>query len=354
MKRSTGVTVAAIVLLLGSALELLLTAFTTILMFWISGKTYWEPIPTQLLVLDLVGAAFIACVDIFGIITAIGLLRLKNWARITTIVFGVIIAAQSLLSAIVILVIPLPTVPNSPAHIDAIIRATMAGGCLFFFAIGLWWLILFTRRGVREQFKPAPVPIPAEISASAAPIPTVPIPAVPVSAPKPGRLPVVVLVVAIFLLAGTPAIFIVPLLHFPAFFLGKAIYGRTGELIYVPYFLIQLILGIGLLRLKRWSLPATIAFYIFGIFNAATMFFGSGREAYIAAVLRTMPMPPTPASMPPGFPFSTQEFAFFMDLGGVIGILFCLVLTVLLLRARPAFNRAARERAAAVSPSSSF
>ena len=347
MKRSTGVTVAAIVLLLGSALELLLTAFTTILMFWLSGKTYWEPIPTQFLILDLAGVAFIACVDIFGIITAIGLLRLKNWARVATIVFGVIIAAQSLLIAIVFLLIPLPTVPNSPAHIDAIMRATMVAGSLFFFAIGLWWLILFTRRRVREQFQPASVPIPPESSASAAPSPAVPIPAVPVSVPKPGRLPVVVLVVAIFLLAGTPAIFIVPFMHFPAFFLGKVFYGRTGALVYVPYFLIQLILGIGLLRLKRWSLPATIAFYIFGIFNGATMFFGSGREAYIAAVIRAMPMPPMPAPMPPGFPFSTQEFAYFMDLGGVIGILFCLVLTVLLLRARPAFNQAARERASA-------
>jgi hypothetical protein len=348
MKRSTGVTVAAIVLLLGSALGLFVTAFSTVAAFWLSGKTLQAPVPTQFLTLELAANSFIACIEIFGIITAIGLLRLKNWARITTIVFAVITAAQSLLIAVVALVIPLPTVPDSPAHLDAFIRATMVGGCLFSLGIGLWWLIFFTRRSVREQFQPASASIPVESSASAALIPAVPIPAVPVSASKPGRAPIVVVVVAIFLLAGAPFIFIVPFIHSPAFFLGKVFYGRTGALIYVPYFLIELILGIGLLRLKRWSLPATIAFYIFGIFNGATMFFGSGRQAYIAAMLRIMPMPaPMPAPMPQGFPFSTQEFAFFMDFGGVVGILFCLALVVLLLRARPAFNQAARERAAA-------
>jgi hypothetical protein len=338
MKRSAGVTTAAIVLLSGSVLAFLLTAFVLITITWRSTAAPRSDFPRQMLILAVLFYAFFLCVEAFGILTGIGLLRLKNWARITTIVFAVCIILESLqwlLGALIFRLIPLPSEPNIPPHFYLVIRAVLAGIGLLLLSIGVWWLVLFTRRGVRAQFQSAPSSIPVEFAE----------PMLPPPAPRVGRVPVVVLVVAILLLAATPGLFIVLFMHLPAFLLGKIFYGGAGKVVYVALGVIELTLGIGLLRLKRWSLPATIAFYVFQLLNTLPMFFPSARDAYLAAVFRAMPLP-----MPPGlFPFPPHAFDYIFDLGGVFGLLFCVALIVLLLRSRPAFEQAARERASAFS-----
>lgn len=75
------------------------------------------------------------------------------------------------------------------------------------------------------------------------------------------------------------------------------------------------------------------------------MFFPAVRDAYFAAVFRSMPFP-----MPPeAIQFSPHMLAYSMDFGLAFGVLFCAVLPVLLIRSRPAFEQAARERASANS-----
>lgn len=338
MNRSTGVTVAAIVLLLGSALGLFVTILDVTVVLWASSKASPDVFPRPLLVLVVAGCAFIACVEIFGIITSIGLLRLKNWARITTIVFAVCIVLQTLLGGLIILVMPLPANPDVPAHFNVAFKASTLGFCLFFVAIGVWWLVLFTRRSVREQFQRA-TPVPAgEIAAPAA---------IPPPAPRLGRVPVAAVVVAILLLASTPGALLVPFLHFPAFVLGKVFYGSAADMFYFGYSAIELILGVGLLRLQRWSLPATVAFYVFRMFTASLMFFPAIRYTYLTAIMHALPLALSLPQVP--FPFSPKQFGYIADIGGVWGILFCLVLIVFLLRARPAFEQAIRERAVAAA-----
>jgi len=348
MKRSAGVTVAAIVLLLGSALALFVTVLDAVVLVWTSSKEPQEVFTRPFLVLVIGCFAFFAGVAAFGILTAIGLLRLKNWARITTIVFAVCISLQSFFGGLFVLVMPFPNVSPDFAQIHTVFNATVIGGCVFLIAIGVWWLVLFTRRSVREQFQPAPPAVAAEF---APPAPAVPLPVVPPPAPRPGRVPVLILVVAILLLAATPGLLITPFMHFPALFFTKVLYGRAADLFYFAYFIVALTLGVGLLRLKRWSLPAAVAFYVFRMSYASLMFFPAIRDPYIAAVLRALPQ--LFSTPPPPYPFTPQQFARIMDFGGAFGILYALVLIVLLLRARPAFNQAARERASAsASPSS--
>jgi hypothetical protein len=349
MKRSAGVTVAAIFLLAGSAFMLLCTLLGIVGMFWASTAAPQGSFPRQLLIFALVGDAFVLCMQAFGIATAIGLLRLRNWARITTIVFAGFTIAISMLYTIIFLLIPLPTAPNLPPQFSMMFRAGSTALGLFFLAIGVWWLVLFTRRSVRAQFQSAPAPIPTELPASvptgefAAPAVAPPLPPPP---RRPGRVPAVIIVVAILLFASVPSMLMIPFMHFPAFFLGKVLYGRAGELFYFAYLAINLTLGISLLRLKQWSLPATIAVYAFGVLNSLPMFLPGIRSAYFATVFSAMPM----VGMPPGMaPFPPQVMSSIVDFGLVFGALLSLALIVLMVRARPAFAQAARERASASS-----
>ncbi len=282
--------------------------------------------------------AFSLCVDGFGIFTGIGLLRLRNWARITTIVFAVCIILQSLMSTLMFLVIPLPTEPNISPHFNLVMPAVMAGFGLFFLGIGVWWLVLFTRRSIRAQFQSAPSPVPMEFAAPAEPM-------LPPPAPRAGRVPVVVLVVAILLLAAVPSLLFSLFLPFPAIFMGRVIYGYAAKIVYVAFGLLDLTLGIGLLRLKPWSLPATVAFYVFSMLNMFFMLFPTARATYIAAIFQALPFPASPGV----FPFPPHAFDLLFDFAGIFGMLFGVALIVLLLRSRPAFEQAARERASASS-----
>ncbi|HYB61831.1 MAG TPA: hypothetical protein VEH50_10155, partial [Methylomirabilota bacterium] len=146
MKRSAGVTAAAIVLMAGSAFALLFTALGLIGITWVSTAGPQANFPRQMLILVILIYALFLCVEAFGIFTGFGLLRLKNWARITTIVFAVFIILQSLMSTLLFFVIPLPAEPHVPPHLNLVLLAVMTGCGLFFLGIGVWWLVLFTRR----------------------------------------------------------------------------------------------------------------------------------------------------------------------------------------------------------------
>ncbi|MGB6429995.1 MAG: hypothetical protein WBF06_05385 [Candidatus Acidiferrales bacterium] len=352
MKRSAGVTIAAVLLLAGSSLALLSHIFALVTMVWVSIATGEPALPRPVLALMVAGSVMVLGVEVFGIFTAIGLLRLKNWARITTIVFAILTILSSFGYTLIFFLTPWSSLPNAPPHVDVAMRATAATFGLFFLSVGVWWLVLLTRRSVRTQFEAArsTMPtqaaspaMPGEIAASNVPLPLV----LPPPPPRPGRVPVVIIVVAIFLLAGAPSVLLIPFLHFPAFFLGKILYGRAAEIFLFANVAVNVTLGICLLRLKSWSLPGTVAFYIFGLLNSLPMFLPARREAYFAAVLRVMPMP-AGRDMPPNVtPLSPHMMGYFAAFGAAFGALITLTLVVLLLRARPAFDQAARERAAA-------
>jgi hypothetical protein len=357
MKPTAGVMAAALVLLAGSALGALLNIVGLIAMFVVSVVAPQPAFPHPLLIVALIGNAFVIGTEVFAIFTAIALLRLKNWARITTIVFAVFILFQAVIFTAFIFFLPIPPAPNLPPHFDVGFHATMTVFGLFFFAVGLWWLLLFTRRSVRTQFQSAPAATLAsapDALLSATPAPFAPSAVLAYSSPalpipprdsKPLRAPVVVIVVAVLLLAGTPSVLFAPLMHLPAFVLGKIFYGSAAYLVYFLLGAVNLIVGIGLLRLKSWSLPAAIAVYILGVLNSLSMVLPASRAAYLDAMTHFMPF----ATLPNAFPISPQFLAGIMDFGAAFGVLFAIALIVLLLRARSAFEQAARERAASPS-----
>jgi hypothetical protein len=96
VKRPFGVTFSAILLFLGSSFQLLM-AFLTALSGAVVGKipsaglhgaTAPPPIPAWMPVVMYALSAFFVALSVWGILTTVGLFRLRRWARYSMLVIG--------------------------------------------------------------------------------------------------------------------------------------------------------------------------------------------------------------------------------------------------------------------------
>ena len=95
----------------------------------------------------------------WGLATGIGLLRMKQWARVSMLVFAAILVLCSLPAVLVSAFIQFP-VPNDgrlPASFAQILRVSMALFYSTLAALGGFWLYFFSRSRVRAQFRAEPV-----------------------------------------------------------------------------------------------------------------------------------------------------------------------------------------------------
>jgi hypothetical protein len=151
-KPSTAVTAAAIIAIIGSVFAVLGALMSVFGLFFLAHLPQGPAMPAG--VLPLVAATMICvlAVAVLGIFTGIGLLRLKNWARISALVWAGISAPFSALIMLVFLLIPTPAPPHGPAAPMYFVRVFS----LVFYgvplAIGLWWLVLFNSKAVVAQF----------------------------------------------------------------------------------------------------------------------------------------------------------------------------------------------------------
>src|SRR5580765_202700 len=98
MKRSAGVTVIAVVSLLGSVLAMCFGVLSGAMAF-LAPRRESGPPPTALLV--IAGAVYFLP-GVWGLVSGIGLIKLKNWARISTIVFGVLLILAGGFTAVMV------------------------------------------------------------------------------------------------------------------------------------------------------------------------------------------------------------------------------------------------------------
>ena len=84
------------------------------------------------------------CISLVGVITAIGLLRLQNWARRTCLIL-----ATLPVSGCAVLAIIDPPRANSLDISPYVIRLLI----MILIPVNLWWWILFTRPSVKAQFQ---------------------------------------------------------------------------------------------------------------------------------------------------------------------------------------------------------
>src|SRR5256884_3355611 len=88
-----------------------------------------------------------------GLASGIGLIYLKRWARISTLIFAGFLVCISLPAAAVIALIPLPNAydPNLPSNFMSVMRIGMSVFYGMFAALGAFWLYFFNTRSAKRS-----------------------------------------------------------------------------------------------------------------------------------------------------------------------------------------------------------
>lgn len=298
---------------LGSVLALVAVRSTELLPSRASVPAYAKTL-SQIIWGFLFAAAF------YLIFSGIGVIRLRKSARVSLLVFSGMMLFFGVIGVFAILFVflasPLPGPPRT--------RALVLAALVFIYGIpvvlAFWWLILFTRPGVVAQF---------EAKAALAERRR------PVRFSKPG-CPLPVSIVAWFLLSSVLSVFFIPFLPFqlPIAFFGHVFAGPPAiALLFIQFFLIA-VASIGLLRLRRWSLPVTVGLQLLYIANGLITFLSPNYAAQLRAIVNQMQIPPPPPGVPDLLPY-TRYFAW-------TGLLVPVACVVALLYSREAFYTAAQ------------
>jgi hypothetical protein len=367
--RSAGITVIAILALIGSALLLLLAAFMAFAMIVATPPANDPRLPPMFFTaMRVVLPLFYALPAVWGIVTAIGLLQLKNWARISTIVFSILLmvfGVFGMLTAMVFFLKPPPGNGLDP-KMFSIIGAVSAVFALAQIGIGIWWMVFFNRAKVKAQFLPQPFPYPGQEAApyninmphSATPPPpslststevatpqgisTLATP--PIAAPQRTARPLSISIIAWFLLAISIFVPFNLFLHPPIPLFLTTLSGWQAVAFMLISGALHVYVGIALLQMKPAGRLIGMGYFIFGFLNTAVFYFAPGRSARIARFMdAAQSMFPWMRSAESN-PFQADMMPFLL-VGAIGGVAFYLVLLYFLAAAKPAFDRASHEQA---------
>jgi hypothetical protein len=266
MRASKGVIVSAIIAIIGSLVSILLGVTMIFMMRSALVSSPEQPapaIPFGLIFGILTG--FYAGFGVWGIVSAIGLLRLRNWARICFAVFGGILAVFSLFGALGMgLQATFPTEPPpnvSPAFMTGV-YVVFAILALLFAALGIWWMIYFNRSRVKAQFM-------GEAAASA-----------------PRLFPLSITIIAWFLIIGGVNVWMMFLLPFPMVFFGFVFRGWAGRLIAALFAGTSLFAGIGMLKKRAVANSVAIGYFVLGLLNTISFWVVPGSFARIQEAMQ--------------------------------------------------------------------
>jgi hypothetical protein len=341
MPRSAGVTVSAVVAIIGSAFTILFGAIMAAGSALVSKSSPPANVPINIGAFLVVEAAIICGFGAWGLAAGIGLIYLKRWARISILVFAAILVVFSLPGALFIAFIPFPKTndPNLPVNFMPLMRAGIALFYGMFAALGIFWLYFFNKRSVKTQFQAMP-PVPEAAAGDsflgvAAPAPTVDQSARPLSITIIGWFLLVGSAIAPLGLFMNRALF--PGVQVPLYFLGFFVYGRNAYVVFIMWMAAQMAAAVGLLKLRNWGLFSAIALQCLGAINAALLLVIPGHRAKFQQIMETM-MASMNARLPQPAPF---EFPMWMGLAAVFPM--ALVVLWFLITRRHAFAPAAPE-----------
>ena len=262
MRRSIGVTISAILVLIGSLLWSAISLLTAIAVAF----QPVQPPPSPWIQRSTVAVAGLLTVcSLVGLATSIGLFRLKQWARISLLIFASVLAYMGGGAAVSMLLFPLGTQQELTPQIASTVRIMIV---LFLFlptvAIGGWWLYLFNKTAVKAQFLQ-----PSRVS----------------------RRPVSITVIATFLLIGAISSLLFPVFRWPVpvAFLGSLFTGWVGMVIFIAHVLLDFYLGFGLLRLNELARKLAIGYLAYSILNMILFVVLPGIETRLATSLTLVP-----------------------------------------------------------------
>jgi len=294
------VTASAVIEFLGSAFFLL---FAVVLVF--AGLTSMGE-HANIAPIAFGAAVFLLVFVALGVATGVGLIRLKQWARISTLIFAGIMAAMGLLSMSVLALMPTQPPPGLTVGAANTIRWLIVGSYGIPVAIGVWWLILFNRTAIKEAF------------------------AAGVVTPRTSTRPMSISIIGWWLLVSGPFTVILAIIGLPAFFAGAVLEGWAGRAVYLLMGAIVSYIGWELLQLRERGRLLAIGWLALGILNSAYAVLVPGVRERMRELQVTMQSAPPPQAPFDSTSFSIVILAFTVGLMGV-GIW-------LLVRHKPAFQ----------------
>jgi hypothetical protein len=368
--RSAGITVIAVLQLIGSALLLALAALMAFAMIMATPPPSDPRLPPIFFtVMRVVLPFFYAIPAVWGIVTAVGLLQLKNWARISTIVISVLLIVFGAFGVLTSMVFFLKPPPGNgvDTKIFSIIGAATALSALAQIGIGIWWMVFFNRASVKAQFLPQPFPYPQagqgatpyaiDMPHSATPPPpslttpetlTTPTdvalpPTPPIAVPNRPTRPLSISIIGWFLVASCLFVPFSVMLRVPTMLFTVTLTGWHAVILLLVFGALHLYIGIALLKMKPSGRLVGMGYYLFSLLNTVIFCFAPGRSARIARLLDAeQSMFPWVRSAQTDSPF-TGDITSFLVIGAIGGIAFCLVLLYFLAAAKPAFDKAAQQ-----------
>lgn len=343
MKRPAGVTAVAVVSILGGCLACIFGLFAILgaLMMRhapeMPGQT--APPPQVLSTILVFEVVFYLGLGVFAIVSAIGLLRLKNWARIATIVLGCFLAVFGLLGlfgAAIMTSLPIPAPSGEELRRGIMTGVAIGIGavCLALVGVGIWWVVFLNRRGVRAPFtgELAVAPVPDATGQFA--------PAAPPAAPS---IPISIALIAWYMIVSGALSFPFLLLsQYPAVILGMVLHGWRGKLFHSAYLVAHLGIGIGLLRVKPFSRPLAIWFYLFSLANLSAYYLSPAARAWMKGIAEQ-----TLRNDPNIFGPNFMRFMWFVL---AFSALLVVVILYFLITGKEAYLAAAEQHALASSP----
>ena len=295
MNRSVGVTVTAVVVLFGSGLTLL----AGVMMLFASSSDL--PIPENQVHFLKYFMVFLALVlfaaAAWGIASGTGLMRLREWSRISMLVFSALLLFVCIPGLLMFLFMPFPPPGTAPSpemtkEMLAATRIFMVALYGILAALGGWWIYFFNKRSTKDQFLKVRIPglegMPgAEVI-------------------SPYARPLSITLIAWWLLIsgfiGVLGLSVNP----PVFFLGYFFKGTYASVLMLALALVQSLIGFGLLKLRPWGRTLAIYYFQFLIFNSLTMVLIPGTQArfeqamteMLADMQGTLGTPPSPMHVP--------------------------------------------------------
>lgn len=325
MKRPVGLILSAIALSVAALFLLLsaaLTAFTGIFAVYQRSPVLS---PHFLLYLMLATSIFYAALAVWAILTVIGILRLRPWAR-----YSILIIAGGLtfigFSAILFSVTVGRTImagveaqqPAADPHIMSIVLIFMTAICLTIGGAGIWWLTYFNLRSTRELFSHPGILVGSSNHLS--------------------RVPTAIKIIGVVFLFSSIGGLFCTLLPFPTFILGLIVPASAAHIFFLCLAVTTALAGYGLLRLKEPARLLAAGFLLFGCFHCLLSFlpwYQAQFRLYATQVSASMPLVP-------GSPRTvfTYNGAFFLVFG-IFGLALYGYVLWLLHRHRSAFQASA-------------
>jgi hypothetical protein len=356
-KSHPAVTAAGVVAILFGALGALGAIFveaSMLLVSRIASANKDVPFPGVARAMASVTWLFLFLLAIFAIFVGAGILRLRNWARISILIGGGLMTFFSAITMVATFFVmnnlP-PTLPNAAetAPFLAVFKWVLALFYAIPFGVGIWWLILFTRRAVVDDFNPpfARLHPGKTLDASGFPQETPPPPSYVPGGPA---CPLPLLIIAgldIFSGVSMLTLLVIPysfISAIPLFLFGHAFHGGFTLVFFVLLGVVYAVCGVGIIKLKPWALDPLIwcqaLFFLSGIVTFLNPQF---KPAMREAIAKMMPANPELPAI--SFPFSDTYFKSMMAFGYVFGG----VLLVILIVYRKRFLEAARAKNPAAS-----